>query len=205
MRSVVLEKRARKSCSLLGSQPQRGSGQHVYRIAITAQGEGALSVDLQGDLAGICACAVRTAALLRPFQPAGRSISVWPGRGEKISEALAFAVDAEESLFLAQPCTWQFCDTAALTACSECGLWVYRNEKLGQYLLQWYESTAERMTAITARDAAREKEGLEREAEREAQSEALRVAREAEEEARSEVRRAAREAGRPARDGCVVM
>jgi hypothetical protein len=58
------------------------------------------------------------------------------GQQEGISEALAFAVDAEEDLRLAVQCMWQFCDTAALRACPECGLSLHGDENLGQHLLR---------------------------------------------------------------------
>jgi hypothetical protein len=207
VRSVVLEKRVRKTCGLR-SQPRpyhQPHEEHVYRIAVTAQADGALSVEFGADLAGICACTMRTAALVRPPRLASKSF-LGMGQDEGISEALAFAVDAEQDLYLAQQCMWQFCDTRALTACSDCGLSVHRDEKLGAHLLQWYEAMAvvqaentARQAERAAREAEREAERIEREAEREALFEALRVSREEAE------REAARKSGRPAKGGCVVM
>jgi hypothetical protein len=81
VRSVVLEKRVRKTCGLR-SQPRpyhQPHEEHVYRIAVTAQADGALSVEFGADLAGICTCTMRPAALVPPSRLASKSF-LWMGR-----------------------------------------------------------------------------------------------------------------------------
>jgi hypothetical protein len=184
VRRVMVEKKVGKTCGL--SRPRlpyhRPRGEHLYRIAVTEHPDGALSVEFGADLAGICACTVRTAALVRPPRLASRG-SPWLLQEEGLSEALAFAVDIEQDLYLAQQCTWQFCDAKALTACSDCGLSVHGDEKLRQNLLEWYQVMAEHQRKREAREAEGEKARIRREADR----------------------AAAIAAGRPASDGCVVM
>jgi hypothetical protein len=79
IRRVILEKRISKTCGA-GSPAQRYSRdrreQHIYRIAITAQPDGALSVDFGADLAGVCACTTRTAALVPAFSTRKQVLSV---------------------------------------------------------------------------------------------------------------------------------
>ena len=155
IRHVAIERSVLKTCA---QSPTRSK--HTYRIRIDSRtGSADLQVRFEGDLANECACALQSAARIRPTRPLTMGLYVR-------SAAMSFAADVEDDFFsclggLGSECTFVsgLCRRAGgePTKCETCGMDVTGrdDEPIGSRLLSMYKLLAAAKRAREAEEAAR--------------------------------------------------